>query len=138
MPDPSPFSTSGTAGGATRPTEPQGKGVFVLHPPQSTAGAVADRAKDIASSVADKAQQAASSVAHTAEQVASSVASTTEQVASRVRDTATDAWETSSEYAGDQFGNLTRWVKRNPGTALCLGFAVGCCLGYFLVTRRER
>jgi ElaB/YqjD/DUF883 family membrane-anchored ribosome-binding protein len=127
MPDPSPFPTSGTAGGATRAPETQGEGIFVLHSSESAASSVADRANDIASSVADKAQRVASSVSHTAE-----------QVACRVRDTATNAWETTSEYAGDQFENLTHWVQRNPRTALCLGFAVGCCIGYLLVTMRER
>lgn len=133
MPDPSPFSATGPACGVTRPADTQGEGTSLLQSAQDAAGAVADRARDAASAVADRAQQ-----------MASSVADTTGQVASRVRDTAADAWDTTSEYAGDQFENLTRWVQRNPRTALCLGFAIGCCPSlalahrYCLVTMRER
>jgi hypothetical protein len=116
MPDPSPFAVGGTTGGASYPTGTPPESGSLLQSAQDAASAVADRARDVASSVAD----------------------TTEQIAGRVRDTATDAWETSSEYVGDQYDNLTRWVQRNPRTALCLGFAAGCCIGYLLVTMRER
>jgi hypothetical protein len=78
------------------------------------------------------AQQAASAVAEAAAGLPGQVASGVSQAARRAASATAEGWDAGTEYVGDQFEGLTRWMQRNPGPALLIGLGIGFGIGFLL------
>jgi hypothetical protein len=116
MPDPNPFPQRGPTFGAGT-TGPGGPG-------QTDQGQ---------SSLMGTAREAASAVAEEARALPGQVASGVSDAARRASAATAQGWDTASDYMGDQFEDLTRWMQRNPVPALCIGFGIGFGIGFLLV-----
>ena len=120
MPDPNPFPQRGPTFGAGT-TGPGSAG----QPDQGH------------TSVLGTAREAASAVAQEAAALPGQVACGVSQTARRASAAAAEGWDAGTDYLGDQFEDLTEWIRRHPGPALFIGLGIGFGIG-FLLTRGGR
>jgi ElaB/YqjD/DUF883 family membrane-anchored ribosome-binding protein len=105
-----------------------------------TASGIMDGAREAAGAVGDFARNAARSVTDTAKRATERVGNVAGDAVDVAREYAGEAAGTAREYAGEAFDiskgavenahtQVTKWVRRNPITALAVGVGVGFVIG---------